>query len=123
MLIDDLTQQLITAGLGTLGTDVFSGFMPGNVDNGLVVIETGGLQPDKDILIHTPTFQVLIRSKSYSNGRTKLTNVYNTFHQLENVTLGGTYFFFILAQTEGGHIGRDDNGRDQFSINFHCKTK
>lgn len=123
MLVDDITAQLVSDGVGTLGTDLFETFLPGEIDNGFVVIETGGMEPDKELGIHTPTFQVLIRSKSYSNGRNRLTSVYNSLHQIYNKQIGGTYFFFILAQTEGGHIGRDDNGRDQFSINFHCKTK
>jgi hypothetical protein len=121
--LDDLTTYLQTAGVGTVGTDLFQGFMPGTPNNAVCVIATGGPQPNPDIPLRSPTFQVLIRSSVYATGETKLALVRATLHQLANTQMGSTYFYYILAISEGGYIGRDTAGLDEFSINFLCLTR
>lgn len=123
MLADDIAQYINDNAIGVLGTNLFEGNLPDTPDNAIVVIETGGTQPDRDLPLRSPTFQVYIRNVSYSSGRTKLEAVRALLHQLSNKTIGGTYFYYILAISEGGHVGRDDNSRDLFSINFQCKTR
>jgi len=44
-------------------------------------------------------------------------------HQVGNEQIGDTYFYYILANSEGGHIGRNERGLDEFSINFICLTR
>jgi hypothetical protein len=122
-LIDDIAQYLVTEGLGTLSTNIFKSFMPDSADNALSILDTGGPMPDPDIPTHSPTFQVFIRASNYALGKAKLDAVRNALHRLGNEQIGDTYFYYILAQSEGGHIGRNERGLDEFSINFICKTR
>jgi hypothetical protein len=122
-LVDDVAQYLQTAGLGTIGSDLFESYMPDTVDTGICVLDTGGPAPDADLPTHSPTFQVFIRGSNYITGRAKLDLVRSTLHQLANTQIGNTYFYYILAQSEGGHIGRNERGLDEFSINFLCLTR
>lgn len=121
-LIDDIADKLASNGRGTVMTDIFSGYLPPNL-NGMSVLDTGGMRPDKDIPTKDPTFQVFIRSADYTIGKTLLDNVRSDLHRKANVTYGGTFFYFILAMSEGGHLGRDDSGKELFSINFSCRTR
>lgn len=123
MLADDITQYMATNGIGTLATDLFEGNLPDSPDSAVVVIETGGTQPERELPFKSPTFQVYIRNQGYSAGRTKLDAVRALLHAIQNQTIGSTYFYYIFAISEGGHVGRDDNSRDLFSINFQCKTR
>lgn len=120
-LINDIADQLATNGRGAVGTSIFVGYMPPDT-NGIAVLDTGGMQPDKYIPTKEPTFQIFIRSADFSTGKALLDNIRSDLHRKANVTYGGTYFYFILAMSEGGHLGRDENGKDLFSINFHCRT-
>lgn len=125
-LIEDIANYLQTQGRGTVGTNIFISYMPPDVD-GMAVIDTGGMQPDKYIPTKDPTFQIFIRKSSYDEGKALLEAVRGDLHRKANITLGDTYFYFILALSEGGYLGmeemgRDQNGKDIFSINFHCKT-
>jgi len=122
-LIDDIAQKLVDSGLGTIGTTIYKAYMPDSVDTGMCVLDTGGPQPDKELPTHSPTFQVFIRGATYVLGRTKLDAVRTALHQVKNTTLGNTYFYYILAQSEGGHIGRNARGLDEFSINFIALTR
>lgn len=122
-LIDDIATKLQTEGIGTVGTTIFKSYLPESVTNSLVVLDTGGTQPDKDLPTKEPTFQIFIRAEDYSTGKALLESVRTALHQTKNTTLGNTYFYFILAISEGGHIGRNEVGQDEFSINFRARTR
>jgi hypothetical protein len=81
------------------------------------------MEPDPYLPTNEPHFQVLVRANSYSAGKTALEAVRSALHRQANLTVGNTYFYFILAISEGGHIGRNDRGLDEFSINFRCRTR
>jgi hypothetical protein len=98
--------------------------MPSSPDSGICVIDTGGPEPPGEIPnLKTPTFQVLIRNLNYDLGKAKLDAVRYALHGTKNTTLGNTFFYYIILLSEGGHIGRDDDGRDLFSLNFRCQTR
>lgn len=124
-LIDQIADYLANQGLGAVGTDIFTSYLPQTPDNAIAVLDTGGFEPSIDIPTKEPTFQVLIRNTNYSNGKDDLDSVRSALHQKRGfeVYSGETYFYFIYAISEGGHLGRDENGRDTFSINFRCKTR
>ena len=122
-IIDDIAQYLVDNSIGTIGTNIFKSYMPDSVDTGLSVLDTGGPQPDKELPTKSPTFQIFIRGADYITGRAKLDAVRTALHQIKNTTIGNTFFYYILAQSEGGHIGRNERGLDEFSINFLCLTR
>jgi hypothetical protein len=97
--------------------------MPDSVDTGLCVLDTGGVMPDPYLPTKSPTFQIFIRGADYVTGKAKLDAVRAALHQLANTQIGSTYFYYILAQSEGGHIGRNERGLDEFSINFIALTQ
>lgn len=124
-LIDDLATYLQTNSIGTVGTDIFKSYMP-DTDNGTVigVYDTGGPAPDVDLTdLKTPTFQIVVKSDTYSAGRSKLESIRELLHGVIETQVGSTYFLNIFAQSEGGHIGRNERGQDEFSINFVAKTR
>lgn len=125
MLIDDVAQHLHNQGIASLGSTLFKGYLPPTPDVCMSVLDTGGMTPSIDIPTKEPTFQVFIRSDNYVNGKTKLDAVREALHQQKSTQLvpDGTYFFFIFAISEGGHLGRNDEGLDEFSINFRCRTR
>jgi len=125
ILINDVADYLQAQGVGTVATNIFSGYLPESPDACIAVLDTGGPQPDAYLPTRSPTFQVFIRDIDYPTGKAKLDSVRAKLHQNANVALvsGQTYFYYILAISEGGHVGRDDAGRDLFSINFLCKTR
>jgi hypothetical protein len=122
-LINDIATYLQTAGVGTVGTDIFCAYMPDTVDTGVVVLDTGGVMPDPDLPTKRPTLQIFIRAADYETGKTKLDLVRSTLHRLSGTTVGSTFIMYCLAQSEGGHIGRNERGLDEFSMNFICLTQ
>lgn len=122
-LISDLAQHLHNNGIGSLADSIYYGYSPADKEVVIAVLDTGGLEPDKYIPTNEPTFQIFIRDISYDAGKAKLDAVRALLHRLANQLVGSTYFYFILAIAEGGHLGRDDAGLDLFSINFRARTR
>jgi hypothetical protein len=122
-LIDDIATYLQTNSVGTVGTDIFKSYVPDAANALVAVIDTGGMKPDIYIPTKEPTFQVFIRAATYSAGKTKLATIRSLLHQVQGSTIGSTYFYFIHAISEGGHLGRNERGLDEFSINFQCRTR
>lgn len=124
-MITEIAQHIHNNSLASLATNLFIGHMPESPDNCVAILETGGLTPDIDLPTKKPTFQVLIRNTSYATGRALMLSIRSLFHQKYNTQLinNGTYFLYINVQGEGGHIGRDAIGRDEFSINFVCEIR
>ena len=124
-LISEVAEYLEDQGVGTVGTDIFVGYLPESVVPSLAVIDTGGLQPDRYLPTKEPTFQIYIRSATYSSGKAKLDAVRDALHKQVNTTLvsAGEYIYFIFAISEGGHLGRNPAGQDEFSMNFQARLR
>lgn len=119
-LINDIYDDLLNAGL----TNIYKSHLPDNGGEAIAILDTGGVSPDIYItVIKNPTFQILIRANDYETGKTRAETVRDRLHGVQNRTIGSTYFYFIHAQSEPGHIGRNERGQDEFSINFICKTR
>lgn len=122
-VISDIATYLQTNSIGTLGTDLFYGFLPADVTGAVAVLDGGGSQPDEYIPTKEPTFQIFLQDVDYDTGKATLDTIRALLHQVANTTIGSTYFYFILAVSEGGHLGRNKEGLDEFSMNFHCRTR
>jgi len=121
--ISDLADYLEDQSVGTVGTNIFYSYMPDDVETGVALFDTGGLTPDPYLPTKEPTFQAFVRGTDYDAGKALLDQVRNALHQISGQTIGATYFYFILANAEGGHIGRNERGEDEFSINFRARTR
>lgn len=123
-LIEEIARHLHNKSIGTLGTNLFYGHLPDIDDDfSILVRDTGGMPPSHDIAdIKSPTFQIFIRAISYDVGKAKLEAVRDLLHGVINEYLlpGGIYYRRIFALAEGGHIGSNEGGYDEFSINFEA---
>jgi hypothetical protein len=65
----------------------------------------------------------LVRNTSYAAGYALMQNMVGLLHRRMNETIGTTYYYSIFLMGEPGSIGRDDKGRDEFSVNFICHVR
>lgn len=124
MLIDDIATYLVAEGVGTIGTDIFKGFQPPEPTECLVIIPTGGLAPDPDLVgIKDPTIQILTRAATISAAMALAEAAYDALHGLANTTLGSTYVMYCKALQEPTSIGQDDNSNFEISCNYLLKVR
>lgn len=122
--IDDLAIQVANDTSYSIGNQLFKANLPPTPDKAIAILNRIGEQPNPYIPTKSnPMFQVLIRDTSYASGVAKLAQVRQSLEARTPQFIGSTYFMYIIAMSEGGWIGRDDLGRDQWSINFKCQIR
>lgn len=124
-IISDIGEYLEDQSVGAVGTSIFLSKTVDTPDNVICIFDNPSHQPDRYIPTAVPDFQVYVRNKSYTAGKTKADSIMDLLHQKANVELisGSNYFYYIMADTEVMFIGRDDKGRCEFSVNFTTKVK
>ena len=125
MIINEIANYLQTQDIGTKGTDIFLSRQSDSPNDQIVIYNTGGIEPDRYLPTADPTFQIIVRNTNYQTGESLVADIVDALHQVTNVELeeDGTYYYYIFLMGEAGHIGRDDKGRHEWSINFICKVQ
>lgn len=102
----------------TFGTNLFVGSQPDKPNNCITIFDTPGDEAYQDFT-YKPSFQVMIRNSSFTNGYALAHSIKELLHNFSNTTVGGTWYLQILATSDILHIGKDKSKRRElFSINF-----
>jgi hypothetical protein len=125
MMVDALADWLAAEGVGTVGTDLFVGFLPDGDDTTLALYPTGGDAPDAKVPLDEPTVQVRARGVDPAATVARLQAVYNLLHGASRVTLSnGTWLLSCVALQSGPtFIGRDQTGRSSYVVNFRMTVR
>lgn len=117
----DMMTLLELNDFGTVGTDLFAMEWNANVDEQVLIIDTPGIDsPVKDIY-EQPTFQILVRGGQGGD----MIDTYNRLRSIHEFlisqptqSIGSTgYLQYEPLSTIAG-LGRDDNNRAIFSMNY-----
>ena len=119
--LNELADYLEDQTVGTVATDIFIGEVPGS-PNALVCLlglPGAGLTASRDVAaLQFPRFQAYVRAVSYDDASDKFQAVRTALHGLLGHALPHWRILRCFAESEGGPIGSDEQGRFEFSINF-----
>jgi hypothetical protein len=118
MLLDDIKDYLEQNSIGTFGADLFIGQLPPSPDDCIALFEYAGEPPDLHWNGEYPGLQVMARGKSYPATRAKIESVKNILHGVTEKVINGTRYLLIQARQSPATLGRDENGRQLFVVNF-----
>lgn len=126
----EIAKYLQDNSLGTLGTDLFTGFMPDSPDLCTVIYETGGAAPEgqfgvNGIAFENPSIAIHVRgvTNDYDTPRARIESVYRKLQQLWATTItasgsGPTYYYSTQAIQSPQVLSRDAQNRWKFVVNF-----
>jgi hypothetical protein len=114
MLLDDIDSYLTQNGI----TDIFIGQLPPSPDDCVSLFEYAGEPPDLHWNGEYPGLQVIARAKKYPTARAKIEQVKNILHGVTEETINGTRYLLIHARQSPETLGKDENGRQMFVVNF-----
>lgn len=117
----DVKDLLVTAGLGTYGTDLFVSKEPTKPDACVTIYDTSGMPPEAWFELDYPGIQVRIRGavNGYIVAMAKAYSIKNALHGVYNTTQGGARYISIIATGEPECIGYDENERAIIVLNFN----
>jgi hypothetical protein len=124
MLLDELGSLLASAGLGTIGTDLFLAHEPPDPDALIALHEYGGTAPlhaqgtDAPAL-EMPRVQVVTRGArdDYTGARERAERAYRALGGISNRTIQGTWYVRVRALQSPFSLGPDANGRHRIAFN------
>lgn len=124
MLIRDIAQILQTAGVGSIGSNIFLGQLPVSPDNAVVLYPTGGYPQPLPLLDVKMTAQVLVRDSGYEAGYSRIWQIFNLLDR------GGSRFLqapsgrkmVTQAKQPPEFIERDESNRCIFVFNLDVWT-
>lgn len=122
-LLTDIANYINTNTSFTLGTDLFIGTLPANIDNCVGIFQSGGVEPTTYLDVIKPTIQVLVRNTNYETAQQLAYEIYDSLHQLYNQTMGSTEIYTVFALQEPTDIGEDETGRAVFTGNYVLEVK
>ncbi len=122
MLLDDIASSLESAGLGTVGTNLFLGSRPATAPvkcttlyeyNGAAAVRTS-----PGVAVENPRLQVRTRDEGYQAARAQAEAIYKLLDGIANQAIAGTKYFWIEAQAPPALLQIDQSGNAEVVINF-----
>jgi hypothetical protein len=122
-LLTDIANYINSNTSLTLGTDLFIGTLPANVESCVGIFQSGGVEPTTYLDVIKPTIQIIVRNTNYETAQQLSYEIYDSLHQLYNQTMGSTEIYTIFALQEPTDIGEDETGRAVFTGNYVFEIK
>jgi hypothetical protein len=128
MITEHVVQYLDDMGFGTSAVDLFADNMPPNPHDAVVIQTTGGFSPTfvhDSPGVHTelPTVQVVCRSKSIVSAKAKCFAIYAALSMIRNQQVDGVFVQRMVPMQSPFPLGRDDNDRWQWVVNFMAQKE
>lgn len=124
-LLNEIGDYLSSQGVGTLGQNLFLGYLPDSPNSAGAIYPTGGItavhafNPSPgQAKAQRPSVQIVWRSSSFSVAESKLRTVWSLMDGLPERTLGGTRYQSIEAISDPFLMNRDEQGRTIMACNF-----
>ena len=124
MITDVILDYLQTRGIGTVGTDLFNGFLPAAPNKAAAVFLYGGSTTDTKRGYTEPRLNFRVRDTIETTAYDFAWDIYNQLHGLHNITLQGISIISCKGiQSEPQTTGRDEQERSTFSVNFELRIR
>lgn len=113
-------KDLLTTHVATSLWQIEIGAMPDGPDHVISINDTGGFEPNPKWLLDYPTIQVLVRGgiNDYLVAFNEAKAVKDILLGLTSTDLNGDRWVSVLLNSDLAFIGRDDQMRPVFSMNF-----
>lgn len=124
MLELDIATYLDEQGFGTYGEDIVVGEMPSSPNSCIAIYEYPGKPPSAPVDLDYPGLHIKVRNPSYISGKTIATNIRNALHTVANQAIHEGWYLSIFAVQSGAmYMGRDQNNRAEFVLNFQVTKR
>jgi hypothetical protein len=114
---------LESKGFGTEGINLFVGFKPDNPNSLIVTYDEPGpnFAESSDLNIDISTIQILVRSISYLTAESIISQIHKKVLGFggSRLVYDGNDINYIIQDVTPGSIGKDDNGRDEWTAYYN----
>lgn len=127
MIAEQLALYLQANGVAVQNTTLFLGFQPDSPDNCVTVYDETSPIIEESHALDVDQFgvQVLVRNISYTGARDKTMEIHRLLAGFGGVPFvdGGDIVHALFVDIPPAPIGRDDNGRSEWSAHYRMRVK
>lgn len=109
--ISELSDLLEDEGAGTLGTDLFIGEIPNDINNGVMLVAVPTIVQDPWQELRTSDVDFWARNEVSPTAYDKLQYIWDLLHRRANYDLPSYHVFISSAQSQIEDLDKDSNGR------------
>lgn len=117
-LLDSIAEYLEDEGIGTMGTDIFKGELPYDVDDCISLQFSPSPNPNKAIPYYDQTVDIWARYKYFDTGRDQLQAIMDLLHQKESYDINSYHVYLSFALGLIDDLGRDVERRHLFKLSL-----
>ncbi len=117
-LVEAFVDYLEDNGIATVGTDLFMGDLPLDIENAVACISAPSPAPNKSIPYFVQTVDVWSRSADADVAYTKLFNTMELIHRLANFEMYPYHVYIAYAMGTIEDMDRDAQKRKLYKISF-----
>jgi len=121
-IVDYLEQEIKENDL-TFGENLFINFYPDNPDEIVSVVDLGGYPPSLYTPIREKVIEIKFRTLTWLDGDKLGNEIMDLFHSKENYQLDDLYVLHSFARTDVSYLYRDNNDREEFTVELVFMTK
>lgn len=125
-MASDIADYLESLGLGTKGTDIHQSEEKDEPHDAVLLTEGGGLGADRSHdmrRILNPGLLIIVRAahQNFNAGYERAHNIYDAMLDLANTAIAGNRYLGVNPLGDVTEIGRDEQDRWKWSMNFVVK--
>lgn len=119
-MVDEGIKELLAAHVAVSGWVAEIGVLPAKPDRVLGILTTGGVEPNPRWLLDFPAAQVTVRAEpgAYVAARNEAYAVKDILLGLTPQEVDGDWWVSITMGSDVAFVGRDENFRPLFTVNF-----
>lgn len=122
----DIKEMLIADGnVDTTNYPIHIGVEPADNFNCIIIFDVPGGPPqlnfNKTEIYEFPSLQIKVRTTDYREGWAISDSIKNSLHGRAQEPLNGTLYSLIQCMNGPGFLGRDENQRMHFVVNFNIQ--
>lgn len=103
MITTDIAAYLQTVGIGTVGTDIFKGYMPDAPNDCIVLYQRGGRSPEvvqTSPKLEYPELHIIVRADgdtAYDDAMTRANSIMTALHTMAEQTINAHRYLYLRA--------------------------
>ena len=128
--LQEIGALLATAGVGTVGTSLFLGYMPDQPDACGAIYEYGGERAElgfgvPGVQFENPSVQVVFRAgpQEYAAPRALAETAFRELAEVQATTLSGTRYLIVRPKQSPFEMKRDEAERVYIACNFDIRKE
>jgi hypothetical protein len=125
MIADNFTDWLELKGFGMVGTNLFDNFQPDSPDNLISTYDVNApsISESSSLSVDQYAIQIIVRNTAKAAAKENLMNIHKKFMGFSGrLVSGGELISMVFNDTPPYSIGKDENGRHEYSAFYRMRV-